>query len=600
MSITSSPTAPGDVSPEPAPQVPPQVVRPGVSWQFRATVGGALVAVAVFAILAYTSRWISDDGLIVVREVRQILAGRGPDYNPFQRDEVDTSALWTWVLAFAALLFRGDVAVDAVVLGIECTVAGLLLALGGCFRLHRLRGATGLLVPAGVLVPVAVATFWDFASSGLETGLAMLWLGLSWWLLTGITERAGTARMVTAAVVIGLGPLVRPDFALVTAIFGVAGLLLYRPTWRRGLWLSAAGLAVPVGYEIFRAGYYGILEPMPGLAKEASDPFVSRGFQYLNDFAGTYQLWIPLALICVIGTRLLGRGRLDNRATILAATPVMAGLLLGAYVVWVGGDYMHGRMWVPVVFVLLLPIMLVPVPSLRSVEAVGVVLLLVWAVVAGGWARTSYQGIAFGENGITNERSYEAAAYQDTDPTTSASRTRDNTLLPTLARLTANGRILVMSSGTAANGALWTIKLAAGVPDRSGFFYDNMGITDEVVPLDGTVVDVNGLATPLAGHLQLTERGRPGHEKWLPAAWVLAEYADPAAVAAMPDTQDVTKAQVAAARHALTCGRLKDLMDSVNQPMSAGRFWHNLTGSVSRTSLRIPADPFAAEREFCG
>ncbi|HKN98097.1 MAG TPA: hypothetical protein VJX10_13335, partial [Pseudonocardiaceae bacterium] len=195
---------PGDISPEPAPATAPPAPT-GVSWRLRASIGAALLAVAVFGVLAYFSRWISDDGLIVVREVRQILAGNGPNYNPFQRDEVDTSALWTWLLAFAALIFRGDVAVDAVVLGIECAIAGLLFALAGCFRLHRSHGTTGLLVPAGVLVPVAVATFWDFASSGLETGLALLWLGLSWWLLTGITERSGTRRVVTAAAVIGLG-----------------------------------------------------------------------------------------------------------------------------------------------------------------------------------------------------------------------------------------------------------------------------------------------------------------------------------------------------------------------------------------------------------
>jgi arabinofuranosyltransferase len=59
------------------------------------------------------------------------------------------------------------------------------------------------------------------------------------------------------------------------------------------------------------------------------------------------------------------------------------------------------------------------------------------------------------------------------------------------------------------------------------------------------------------------------------------------------------KAQVLAARHALSCGRIKELMDSVNEPMSLHRFWDNLTGSVRRTSLRIPADPFEAERRFC-
>jgi arabinofuranosyltransferase len=114
-----------------------------------------------------------------------------------------------------------------------------------------------------------------------------------------------------------------------------------------------------------------------------------------------------------------------------------------------------------------------------------------------------------------------------------------------------------------------------------------------------TAVDVNGLASPLAGHLLLQERGRPGHEKWLPTAWAVAEYADPAAIDTMKDTPDVNKAQVHAAQRALSCGGIKELVDSVNQPMSMGRFWDNLTGALSRTDLRIPADPFAAERQFC-
>ena len=35
------------------------------------------------------------------------------------------------------------------------------------------------------------------------------------------------------------------------------------------------------------------------------------------------------------------------------------------------------------------------------------------------------------------------------------------------------------------------------------------------------------------------------------------------------------------------------------EPMSVRRFWDHLTGSLARTSLRIPADPFEAERQFC-
>jgi arabinofuranosyltransferase len=81
---------------------------------------------------------------------------------------------------------------------------------------------------------------------------------------------------------------------------------------------------------------------------------------------------------------------------------------------------------------------------------------------------------------------------------------------------------------------------------------------------------------------------------------VLAEYADPAAIAAMHDIPDASNAQVLAARHALHCGALADLMNSVDAPLTFGRFWDNLTGSVDRTSLRVPGDPFVAERQFCG
>jgi arabinofuranosyltransferase len=591
MSIVATPGAPADALPElPRPQ----------GWARTATVAGACAVVVLFAVLAIAHRWISDDGLIVVREVRQILAGNGPDYNPFQRDEVDTSVLWTWLLAVAGMALGRGIAVAAVVIGIECAVLGLLLALVGTARWHRSRGMAGLLVPAGALVPLGIVACWDFASSGLETGLSLLWLGLVWLLLTSVTDRTGGRRVAAVAVVIGLGPLVRPDFALVTAVCFAALVMLAGPGRRRAVGAAAAALALPLAYEVFRAGYYGITVPMSALAKEAAEPVVARGFAYLDDLVGTYQLWLPVAVLCVAGTRLLTRSSTDRRTVVLVGAPLVSGVLLGGYVVWAGGDYMHGRLWVPVVFTLLLPVLLLPAGRGYRTETVGVALLAVWALVAGLLARTPYQGTAFGPDGITDERGFEVAAYQEADPMTAESRTRDNDLLSTLAALRAGGaRPLVLSSGKAANGPLWTIKLSPSLPDHSAFFYDNMGVTDDVVPLDGTVVDVNGLATPLAGHLELTGHGRAGHEKWLPVAWVLAEYADPAALATLPPGHGVTRAQVLAARHALTCGRLADLMASVDQPMSPGRFWHNLTGAVARTSLRVPADPFAAEREFC-
>jgi arabinofuranosyltransferase len=56
------------------------------------------LVVAVFAVLAWNRRWMSDDGLIVLRTVRQILAGNGPVFNAGERVESNTSTLWTYLL----------------------------------------------------------------------------------------------------------------------------------------------------------------------------------------------------------------------------------------------------------------------------------------------------------------------------------------------------------------------------------------------------------------------------------------------------------------------------------------------------------------------
>jgi arabinofuranosyltransferase len=555
------------------------------------TLTAGVVVIVVFAVLAFEYRWISDDGLIVVREVRQILSGAGPNYNPLQRDEVDTSPLWTWLLAAVAFVCRGDIAVDAVVLGLVLAVAGLALALIGSRNFHRQRGTSAVLLPVGALVPLAIAPFWHFATSGLENGLSIFWFGLMWWLLVAATENSSHARQFTTAVVVGAGPLVRPDFALASAAFGIALLLIAVPGWRRRLGCVGVGIALPLAYQIFRMGYYGIAVPMPGLAKEAGSSLWTRGRGYLDDFVDTYLLWIPALLIVAITVPLLSRTVIDRRHGILIATPMLSGVLLGLYVVKVGGDYMHARMWIPVTLALLLPVLMLPVGRGHRTESVGAALLAVWALFTGPCLRPPYHGQEFGPGGVVDERGYEAIAFAGKDLTTTDSRTIDwlNSLLG------GHDRILLMSG----HDRSWTIPISPLVRDRIGFFSGNMGIAAADTPLDGTVIDINGLASPVSGHLVMQERIRPGHEKWLPDAWVLGEYADPAAISAMRDTEEVTKAQAFAARHALSCGDLKALLDSVDEPMSIGRFWRNLTGSLSRTSLRIPADPFVAERQFC-
>src|SRR4051812_12445564 len=77
-----------------------------VKWPvfpFDVTVRVSLwVSVAVVAVLfgwgAWQRRWIADDGLIVLRTVRNLLAGNGPVFNAGERVEANTSTVWTYLL----------------------------------------------------------------------------------------------------------------------------------------------------------------------------------------------------------------------------------------------------------------------------------------------------------------------------------------------------------------------------------------------------------------------------------------------------------------------------------------------------------------------
>lgn len=548
-----------------------------------------------YAALAYQRRWMADDGMIAVRTVRQILAGHGPVYSPYERAETDTSALWTALLTLGGGLSGVDVARVAVFGGLLCAVGGVLAALFATARLHtRLSGKSRqLMMPAGALVLLGVSPFWDYATSGLETGLEILWLSLCWLVLVvWCAESPDRKRQYAVAFLIGLAPLVRPEFTLLEAVFGVAAWLLIRPGKWRTVLLFVTAQALPLITEVLRAGYYGELVPLPALAKSADGSQWHRGWRYVEETLKGYFLWIPLAiLLLAVVAHLMKKSALKSRTTtILLATPVTAGLLLGLYVVKVGGDFMHARMVLPVVYLLLLPVMLVPVT-----------VVLVSAVAAtAAWA--AYCGPTYAVHFYDQKHAVaedERLGYQQwtgrLNPDTSAAyANRERGIGQAMAVWTAHGEHVLTSEGGI------DVPLDPRLPFPFAVAAGRLGAAGAETPLRDEVVDTLGLANPIGAHLTVTTPGRPGHEKELPWAWIFADYGDPAVVDTKQVMNGVSPAQVRAARHAMSCGALKELLDSTRQPMTAGRFWSNLTGSVGRTALVVPADPFAAEKKFCG
>jgi arabinofuranosyltransferase len=565
----------------------------------------AALPVVVLVTMGYLRRWVTEDAFIDLRVVRHLLEGYGPVFNSGERVEAYTSPLWVALLA----VWGGGGApleVGAVVLGLGLSVAGLVLAQAGAWRLAlRLRGRPDdgyLALPLGAVVFIALPVVWDFTTSGLESSLVIAWLGGVFWLL--VSCRPATARVSrTAAFVIGCGPLVRPDLALFSVGFAavlatiVAGASDRRPTRREWVELGVIAAALPVGYQVFRMGYFAALVPNTALAKEASAAYWQQGWRYTWDFVGTYALWLPLLVVAVwTGTLLRSARRArDTAAAMLVLAPVLAALAHWLYITRVGGDFMHGRLLLPSLFGLLLPIMTVVVPARfhwnwRAVVVAGVA---GWAAVCAFWLRVPYAGQGVpGPWGIADERGFYTHHMKMPNPIHIDDYLRHPYVAEVRRDLLSYDRAILIDGGRPE--LLFAASLAPSVPrsTRNVLGLSNIGVLGYVAGSDIDVVDRMGLADPIASRLMLTKRGRPGHEKLLPEAWIVARFGEPeAARARFPGASDAARA--------LGCGGLARLLRAVDGPLTLSRFLTNVRAAWPLHQLRLPADPRAARERFC-
>lgn len=555
-----------------------------------------------FALQGWRWRSTNDDGFIYFRVVHQITSGHGPVFNPGHRVEAFTSPLWVAILAVFDLLTPIRLEWIAVFLGISLATAGLGFAIAGAARLVRRDAPSELLVPLGALVAVAVFPMWYWQTGGLETGLVFAWLGLSLWVLARWATAPGSRLPYWGAGVIGLGWLVRPELIVVSAVLGAVVVAAQWRTdgWRARLRMLAAASALPLAYQIFRMGYYGVVVSNTAIAKEGSRVRVHQGWLYLQDFVKPYYLWIPVALL-VCGAYVplamrLRRNR-EHRAVLVLAAFLVASLLAAAGVVGNGGDYMHGRLLLPAFFALCAPVAVIPFN--KRYLAVGAVAL--WAVIcaaalrppqlrhADGFARGSVKFFVprFAQGKITVDDHY-----------------RENRA----AREWLRGPAIYLQQAAPEYRRV-DLAPAPGSPlpsaailglGRPAYFFPQV-----------FAFDLRGLADPLTAHFELTGRGYPGHEKTTPAAWVaaamtasnthptLAQFRVPPS-RTTPGGKDPFPVQLAAARRALQCGELRGLLRATTAPLSPGTFLSNIVHAFSRTALRIPPNPVEAERRFCG
>jgi arabinofuranosyltransferase len=351
-----------DVPAEPAAGVVDDPEAPATGSAARRALQAILYGAPVigFICAGYAHRWITDDGFIYLRVVQQIRAGNGPVFNAGERVEAFTGALWVALLAVADLTTPARLEWLAVILGLAGGAAGLALAIAGARRIGDGDSRTWF-VPLGALVFVVVTPVWIFATSGLETGLTVGWLGACLWLLAAWATTPASLMSLPSAAVLGLGWLVRPDLALFSAAFVaiVVGVDWRHMPRRRRVAFVAAALGLPLAYQLFRMGYYGSLVPNTALAKEGAGSNWERGWRYLRDFADAYWLWVP-AIGLVAGAYVPLARSLHGRVRLTVGVFALCGLLHGTYMVRTGGDYIHARLLLPGFFAICAPVAVVP------------------------------------------------------------------------------------------------------------------------------------------------------------------------------------------------------------------------------------------------
>ncbi|MEP6623246.1 MAG: hypothetical protein ABJC79_02290 [Acidimicrobiia bacterium] len=551
--------------------------------------------VLIYAFQAWDHRWILDDGFINFRVVRQIEAGNGPVFNAGQRVEAFTSPFWILVLTVGDVLAPVRLELLSVLLGISCAVAGLGFAVAGSARLWKPIDPEAPLMPAGVLVYIALYPMWYFATSGLETPMIFGWLGLCLFLLSKWASRPDARLSTSAAVVIGLGWLIRPDLLPVTLALLAAVLVgSHDRSWRTVVKLLVAVFAVPVVYQLFRMGYYASLISNTAYAKKANATNWGRGADYLKEFVRTYELWIPLAAVALAGFLPLlraARSRETRRTTCVALGFAVGGALVGLYVVRVGGDYIHARLLLPALFAICLPVAVLPQ---RWLSFAAVAIVVPWALVAAFQLRPDVPYRVT----IDNRRNLINVEDVIEQPTSR------------VLALYQRGQIFWEQKRL-------PYKPAPELP-RKTIARGYIGTTGYVVGPDIDVFDTLGLADALTARFRTSSSSAiPGHEKPIPAAWAAARLTDPRS---KPDPANFAvqlfglnlieplipqtsgrefRRQVASVRRALECGDLKAFHDAYAKPLTIGRFFDNVGRSITSSSFSIPADPDQAVREFC-
>ncbi len=295
--------------------------------------GAALVTAA-----AYRLAWISDDALITLRYVANTLNGYGPVFNVGEAVQGYSHPLWFLLLAAFGLVFP-DPILAAIGLGLALTFLTTLWVGWLAFRLSPHFGAAAGLLALFCLLVSASDPWLSFQTGGLENALSHLLMAA---IFSEISQH-DLSRPGWLSFWVGLLCLNRPDFVIFAAPLGLLLLMRLRRWQQAGSLIL--GVSPVLAWLLFAWRYYGNVIPNTAYAKmgiyASLGDALRQGVAYLWD-------WLHYDTLAA-GSTLLFLGLALARRQSQAVYGFTAGTLayLG-YVLAIGGDFMRGRLLLPV------------------------------------------------------------------------------------------------------------------------------------------------------------------------------------------------------------------------------------------------------------
>jgi len=539
------------------------------------------IPAVVFLLLSFDYIWVTEDAFITFQAVENFWQGYGPNFNRGLRVESFSHPLWFSLLCLLRIFGTENLPVLAALIGIALSVSGLVLAIEAARE--RLDDSESLF-PLGAILVAVLQPFWQFSSSGLETGLTFFWIGCITWFYGKMAQSPAKWEW-RLYLVAGLAPVIRPD--LIVLILPVVALTFWtrrypKRAFSEYLPFVVSFIAPGAVWEIFRMGYFGALFPNTYIAKEGLGSRWDQGFIYLWDLLSVYWLLPILAALFLlvfhgVGDRYHAGERLKKYGLVIALA--LGGCLHALMVCRSGGDFMHARLLLPALFAFACAGAVVPMPLTGKNRLAFLCVFIGWACWACLCARPPY-GSQISDDGIADERQWYVKRSFANRPITLKDYEYHS-----FSRVGEAATIMARKQGIRA------------------LYWAHIGIAVGVMPDDIIVIDPLALNDHIGSRIELTKRGRPGHEKIVPAAWFVARYPPPYGLVVLNQlngefAKKETTERVEAAKLVLASPKLLELREAVAAPMDPSLFLKNILRAWRLTFMRIPADPVRALERY--